>query len=59
MPRMSRNRASDRGCGADPEAGAVVTGFNALLGVELLGERCMATICLDPVYDPNNQCLRA
>ncbi len=27
------------GRGADPEAIAVVTGFNALLGVELLGER--------------------
>ena len=27
--------------------------------VELLGERCMATVQQDPVYDPDNQCLRA
>jgi dimethylglycine dehydrogenase len=29
------------------------------LVVELLGERCMATIRQDPVYDPQNKCLRA
>ena len=29
------------------------------LEVELLGERCMATVQQYPVYDPDNQCLRA
>jgi dimethylglycine dehydrogenase len=27
--------------------------------VDLLGERCMATVRPDPVYDPENKCLRA